>query len=87
MQTVQRVEATLDALRDAGGNTVVVPAIPSPGLYAILDHRGFEVVTDSGLSPWIEGTTEPRVLPWPIVGGVMKWVDTRHLHPRVLGDG
>jgi hypothetical protein len=85
LQTVQRVDATLDALRDAGGNTVVVPAIAEPGLYAVLARRGFEVVTAAGLSPWVEGQTTPLTRPWPIVGGIMRWVDTRHLHPRALG--
>jgi hypothetical protein len=84
LQTVQRVEATLDALRDAGGNTVIVPGIPEPGLYEVLQHRGFEVLTDGGLSPYVEGSTIPYTQPWPVVGNVMKWVDTRHLHPRAL---
>ncbi|MGN6189496.1 MAG: hypothetical protein ACTHOE_11390 [Conexibacter sp.] len=86
MQTDERIETTLDALRDAGGNTVVAPAIPDPNLNAILDGRGFEVVTAAGLSPWAQGQTTPLVQPWPIVGGIVKWVDTRHLHPRALAE-
>jgi hypothetical protein len=84
LQTVQRVEATLDALRDAGGNTVIVPGIPEPGLYEVLGRRGFQVLTGAGLQPFVEGRTTPYLQPWPIVGSVMKWVDMRHLHPRAL---
>jgi hypothetical protein len=84
LQTVQRVETTLDALRAAGGNTVIMPGIPEPGLYAVLQRRGFEVLTGAGLSPYVEGRTIPYTQPWPIVGSVMKWVDMRHLHPRAL---
>ncbi|HET6449006.1 MAG TPA: hypothetical protein VFG31_07835 [Conexibacter sp.] len=84
LQTVQRVEATLDALRDAGGNTVILPGIPEPGLYELLHRRGFQVLTAGGLRPYVEGRTIPSTQPWPIVGAVMRWVDTRHLHPRAL---
>jgi hypothetical protein len=85
LQTVQRVEATLDALRDAGGNTVIVPGIPEPGLYELLRRRGFQVLTAGGrLAPYVEGRTIPYVQPWPIVGSVMRWVDAHRLHPRAL---
>jgi hypothetical protein len=84
LQTVQRVEATLEALRRAGGNTVIVPGIPEPGLYAVLQRRGFHVLTSSGIRPYVQGQTEPYQQQWPIVGSVNKWVDTRHLHPRAL---
>jgi hypothetical protein len=85
LQTVQRVEATLDALRDAGGNTVIVPGIPEPGLYEVLRRRGFQVLTASGLAPYVEGKTVPFTQPWPVVGGVMKWVDAHQLYARALG--
>jgi len=84
LQTVQRVAATLHALRDAGGNTVVLPGIAEPSLYGLLRRRGFEVLTADGLRPYVEGRTVPYTLRWPIVGRVMKWVDMRHLHPRAL---
>jgi hypothetical protein len=84
LQTVQRVDATLDALRNAGGNTLILPGIPEPSLYELLRRRGFQVLTAGGLSPWVEGRTVPSMHPWPIVGSVMRWVDTRHLHPRAL---
>jgi hypothetical protein len=85
LQTVQRVEAALDALRDAGGNTVIVPGIPEPGLYQVLGRRGFQVLTAAGLAPYVEGRTIPYMQRWPVVGTVMRWVDMRHLHPRALG--
>jgi hypothetical protein len=85
LQTVQRVEATLDALRDAGGNTVIVPGIPEPGLYQVLGRRGFQVLTATGLAPYVEGQTIPFTQPWPVVGAVMKWVDAHHLRARTLG--
>ena len=72
LQTVERVEATLDALRDAGGNTVILPAILDPSIYPLLERRGFEPL--------------PERHPWPIVGSIDKWVDTRHLHPRALDE-
>jgi len=84
LQTVQRVESVLDALRDAGGNTVILPALLDASIFGVLERRGFEVLTDSGLRPYIDGQTTPASVPWPIVGSVIKWVDARHLHPRAL---
>jgi len=84
LQTVQRVEAALDALRDAGGNTVILPAVLDASIFPVLERRGFEVLTTHGLRHYVAGRTTPYLQPWPIVGGVMRWVDTRHLHPRAL---
>jgi hypothetical protein len=84
LQTEQRVDAALDALRRAGGNTVIVPGIPEPGLYAVLQRRGFQLLTANGLRPYVEGQTQPYQQPWPILGSINKWVDARHLHPRAL---
>lgn len=85
LQTVQRVDTTLDALRRAGGNTLILPGIPEPSLYALLAERGFEIMTAEGPQPYVAGRTVPVQQPWPIVGNVIKWVDMRHLHPRALG--
>jgi len=84
MTTVQ-LEKTLDALRDAGGNTVVMPERPDAVLLGTLERRGFRVVTRSGLRPVrldlrIPGAIAPRLAGQTL----MKWVDTRHLHPRAL---
>ena len=88
LETVERVEAVLDALRDAGGNTVVLPDQLDPGIFTVLARRGFEPLTTRGLRPYrpgADGSIASFVRPlWP-GGSVMKWVDTRHLHPRALG--
>ncbi|MBS1869066.1 MAG: hypothetical protein JSS99_05340 [Actinobacteria bacterium] len=84
LQTVQRVERALDALRDAGGNTVILPVILDTSIFPVLERRGFEVLTAAGLRRYVPGQTTPSSHPWPIVGGVMRWVDTRHLRPRAL---
>jgi hypothetical protein len=85
LQTVERVEAVLDALRDAGGNTVILPNPLDPSIFPVLQRRGFELLTRTGLRPYVAGRTRPDDRLWPGGGAVMKWVDTRHLHPRALG--
>ena len=84
LQTVARVEATLDALRDAGGNTVILPNPLDPSIFPVLQRRGFELLTPQGLRPYVRGRTRALELPWPGGTAVIKWVDTRHLHPRAL---
>ena len=84
LQTVERVDEVLAALRDAGGNTAIVPNGVDPGIPRLLARRGFEVVTRRGLRPFAPGKTEPLALPWPGGESVLKFVDTRHLHPRGL---
>jgi hypothetical protein len=85
--TLQRVEAVLDALAKAGGNTLILPNPVDAGLFPTLERRGFRLVTHHGLDRY--DPTVPHsdaVMPlWPY-GYVLKWVDTRHLHPRVLRD-
>ncbi|HZV73974.1 MAG TPA: hypothetical protein VFF79_09695 [Conexibacter sp.] len=84
LQTVQRVEAVLDALRDAGGNTVILPNPLDASIFPVLRRRGFELLTQQGLRPYVRGRTRPDERPWPGGTAVIKWVDTRHLHPRAL---
>jgi hypothetical protein len=84
LQTVQRVETVLDALRNAGGNTVILPNPLDPGIFPVLQRRGFELLTRDGLRPYVAGRTRPFDVLWPGGGAVIKWVDTRHLHPRAL---
>jgi hypothetical protein len=86
--TAEQAERTIDALRSAGGNTMVMPNFGNVDLNRILVRRGFEVVTEQGLRrPHFE---EPRDFAAverlrPVIeGGFVKWVDTRHLHPRAL---
>ena len=84
LQTVQRVEATIAALRAAGGNTVVLPDPLDVSILPVLARDGFELVTPLGLRPYVPGRTRPLELPWPGEGAVIKWVDMRHLHPGAL---
>jgi len=84
--TEQRMERVLDALERAGGNTVILPDPVDVGMFKVLERRGFRLVTHHGLRSY-----DPRIphgdaviLLWPY-HYVIKWVDTRHLHPRALG--
>ena len=82
--TVERVDAVLDALRSAGGNTVILPTVLEPSILPLLARRGFEPLTQAGLRPWVARRTAFADRPWPGGTGIMKWVDMRHLHPRAL---
>ncbi|HMJ03419.1 MAG TPA: hypothetical protein VK506_10785 [Conexibacter sp.] len=84
MPTIERVDAVVDALRAAGGNTVILPNPLPTSFLRLLAARGFEVATDDGLQPWVPGKTRPVRMPWPDGGSVVKMVDTRSLHPRAL---
>ncbi|HEX5146138.1 MAG TPA: hypothetical protein VFV85_03880 [Conexibacter sp.] len=79
LQTVERVDRVIDALRRAGGNTVIVPAGVRTGIYDVLARHGFSIVRAGGA-----GGSEPLVQPWPGGYQLMKWVDTRHSLPRAL---
>jgi hypothetical protein len=84
--TDQRVERVLEILRLEGGNTVILPNPVDVGIFRVLERHGFRLVTHRhGLTRY-----NPRiphsdaVMPlWPY-DYVIKWVDTRHLHPRAL---
>ncbi|HMJ03418.1 MAG TPA: hypothetical protein VK506_10780 [Conexibacter sp.] len=83
--TAQRVERVLDALAKAGGNTVILPNPVDAGIFDVLERRGFRLLTNRGLrryDPSVphSGAFMPR---WPYEY-IIKWVDTRHLHPRAL---
>jgi len=83
VHTEEQVEESLDALRDAGGNTVLVEPDHIETLSRVLRRRGFAILTRSGLRrSWPGGS-----FAWPgivVVGGMAKWVDMRHLHPAAL---
>ncbi len=84
LPSVERVEAVVDALREAGGNTVILPN-PLPVSYIdVLSAQGFEIVTDAGLQPYFPGETRPTSQPWSDGGFVIKMVDMQNLHPRAL---
>ena len=84
--TVERVEAALDALARAGGNTLILPNPVDGGhLPACSSDVASVSLTHHGLDRY-----DPRIPhsdavmpPWPY-NYVIKWVDTRHLHPRAL---
>ena len=83
--TVERIEAVLDALERAGGNTLILPNPVDAGVFQVLERRGFRLVTHHGLDRY--DPTVPHgdaVMPlWPY-NYVIKWVDTRHLHAEWL---
>jgi hypothetical protein len=89
METEERVEATLDALERAGGNTAIVSREADRGIFLVLARRGFEVLTPSGRLERF-GLHHPvrsvATVPWKEEEptDLIKWVDTRHLHPRAL---
>ena len=86
--TIQRVEAVLDALERAGGNTLILPNPLDAGIFPALERRGFRLLTHHGLRRYDPKVPHSdAVMPlWPY-GYVIKWVDTRHLHPRALDGG
>ena len=87
LPSVERVEAVIDALRRAGGNTLILPAAFPRGMLRVLDRRGFQLLTASGLRRVAGERTKARPVEVTLPSGeaVMKWVDARHLHPRWLG--
>lgn len=80
----ERLEAVLDDLRDAGGNTVLLPTTYREA-YELLASRGFEPLTPTGRRPFTADMQEEDLIrvPWGNVQ-VTKWVDTHHLHPDFL---
>ncbi|MGB2710489.1 MAG: hypothetical protein WBC33_03170, partial [Conexibacter sp.] len=65
IQTVEHVKVVIAALREAGGNTVVLPTAIDRGIYKLLAAEGFKVVTTDGLGP-LHFMREPKpvVRPW-----------------------
>jgi len=98
LHTTQQVDAVIAALRNAGGNTVVLPATfdqagdgsavvsTDSAIFETLGRRGFALVTPHGLEPYDaqRGVKDATTLPWR-GGALVKFVDTHHLHPRALG--
>lgn len=87
IETVQQLDETIDALRSAGGNTVIMDTEGGidPQVYELMVKRGFMVLTTAGLRGpdqvgQVKGVTGVQ---W--FGGILlKWVDMRHLYPRAL---
>ncbi|HEX4805962.1 MAG TPA: hypothetical protein VFU94_08680 [Conexibacter sp.] len=96
IHTVEQVDAVVDALRAAGGDTIVLPAtfdqqgnaseppVPvDPGLLRRLSQRGFALVTSQGLRPYRTERDLAAAVKAPWLGGTLvKLVDTRHPHAR-----
>lgn len=85
IHTVEQVRGLIAVLRDAGGNTMIVPTRTDPGMLEVLRREGFELVTPRGLRPYdpasgLDDATSVRWYPEAVV----KLVDTRNLHPRAL---
>jgi hypothetical protein len=76
IHTVQQREAAFDALRDAGGNTALVPPEALPLLLDGLRLHGFALLTASGP---VRDVEDAAALPADalVVGGLTKWVDLR----------
>ena len=85
LQTAERFRETVDALRRAGGNTIILPDPIDPLILPVLARMGFEEVTQTGLRP--SRFNQPTLVrePWPGLTSVTKLVDTRHLHAPALG--
>lgn len=82
--TVEQVNAVIDALRAAGGNTIMLPHPDIEGAFDVLAARGFMPLTTDGLRRYVAGQTELMSVPWPDGSLLVKWVDMRYLHPRAL---
>jgi len=82
--TAEQFDEALDALRVAGGSTVLVPTLILPRIAALLAERGFRVQTTSGWRAGVPGESVPAetvivhsadVYP----NELTKWVDGRAL--------
>jgi hypothetical protein len=84
LETLERIEETVDALRRAGGNTIILPNPVNPGILPVLKRLGFYELTQRGLRPFKLNQPLALFVPWPGGGSISKAVDMRHLHPRAL---
>jgi hypothetical protein len=84
LQTRERVEETVAALRRAGGNTIILPNPLTVGIIRALSQMGFGVAARHGVRPFKLGELRAVRLLWPGVESISKAVDMRHLHPRAL---
>jgi hypothetical protein len=82
IHTPEQLTDTFDALRDAGGNTALVPLEHVGQLRAGLLERGFALLTRVGLRTLAAGERLPPDT--IVVEGFTKWVDTRRLYAPAL---
>ncbi len=83
IHTVEELERSFEALRSAGGNTALVEPDRMLLIREGLRRHGFAALTHHGLRRRWPG----EAVDWHglvVVGGLTKWVDTRHLHPTAL---
>jgi hypothetical protein len=82
--TTAQFDEALERLRAAGGNTVLVPTLILPRVAALLNRRGFELLTSSGYRAGIPGGSIPAEAVVVHSAGIYldeltKWVDRRAL--------
>ncbi|HET6448933.1 MAG TPA: hypothetical protein VFG31_07460 [Conexibacter sp.] len=82
IHTREQLDDTLDALRDAGGNTALVPTEHVRRLREELLRRGFAVLTQNGLRRPARNELPHGTI---VVEELTKWVDTHHLSAGALG--
>ncbi|HEU4702953.1 MAG TPA: hypothetical protein VFS37_10765 [Conexibacter sp.] len=78
LQTAERIRETVDALRRAGGNTIILPDPIDPLIMSALGRMGFYDVTQKGLQPFRPVQPTLVQMPWPGLTSIFKWVDRRH---------
>ncbi|HEX5145490.1 MAG TPA: hypothetical protein VFV85_00600 [Conexibacter sp.] len=93
--TKQQLQQVVDALRAAGGNTLIMPQTANED-YELLARQGFEYVTSGGLRRY-DGAARPpaevavhfppdtTMADWLYLPAT-KWVDTTNLRPALLRD-
>lgn len=74
MHTLAELEAVLDRLLDAGGDTVVLQAERAADLHDALERRGFRLLTAHGIRATAVNDQDPLVEAL-VVDGLTKWVD------------
>jgi hypothetical protein len=84
--TADQLDDALARLRAAGGSSVLVPTLILPRVAALLNRRGFEVLTISGYRAGLPGGSIPAEAVVVHSAGIYldeltKWVDRRALHP------
>jgi hypothetical protein len=84
--TEQQFDDAIERLREAGGTTVLVPAMILPRIAALLADRGFAVLTSAGYRAGVPGESFPAEEVMTRSAGVApneltKWADTRVVRP------
>ncbi len=84
MHTYAEFERALNALHDAGGDTVLISPARIESLHGPLERRGFRILTREGVrrTPIGHGRAPGNAL---IVGGLTKWIDTRAVRTLPTG--